>query len=71
MGTTPHDSASQDELLTSRETAALTKYSPQTLANHRHLGIGIPYIKLPSGRIRYRRCAIEQWLAACTEQVTA
>ena len=43
-----------------------TRYSPQTLANHRSLGIGLPYIKLPSGRIRYRRADIEALISGAT-----
>lgn len=41
----------------------MTKYSPQTLANHRHRGVGIPYTKLPSGRIRYRLTDVQRYLA--------
>lgn len=51
-----------DDWLTPQETASLTKYSPQTLANHRYRGVGIPYVKLPSGRIRYRLTDVQQYL---------
>ncbi|NEC92206.1 helix-turn-helix domain-containing protein [Streptomyces sp. SID12501] len=54
-----------DEWLTPRETAALTKFSVQTLANHRSLGVGIPYTKLTpgrAGRIRYLRGDVERFL---------
>ena len=55
-----------DEWLTAAEAAAIARLSPQTLANHRYQGIGIPYSKLTpgrSGRIRYRRSDVERWLA--------
>ncbi|MET8098136.1 helix-turn-helix domain-containing protein [Streptomyces sp. NPDC005236] len=57
----------EDEWLTSGEAAALTKLSPQTLANHRSRGIGIPYTKLGTGRagrVRYRRSDVERFLTA-------
>ncbi|MER6252898.1 helix-turn-helix domain-containing protein [Streptomyces sp. NPDC001584] len=45
-----------------REVAARTRYSVQTLANHRCMGIGIPFTKLPSGRVMYRRDDVEAYL---------
>lgn len=51
-----------DEVLTLRETAALTKCAPQTLHNMRHRGKGPPAF-LVGGTLRYRRSAVEQWLA--------
>jgi hypothetical protein len=54
--------ADSEEWLTPAETAALTKLSRKTLANHRCLGIGIPFTK-PGGQIRYRRSDVERWLA--------
>lgn len=58
--------ADSEEWLTPRETAALVRLSVGTLANHRCQGIGIPYTKLSpgrTGRVRYRRSDVEQWLA--------
>ncbi|MBC9729990.1 hypothetical protein H8R17_36225 [Streptomyces sp. TRM68367] len=40
----------------------MTRYSVRTLANQRSLGTGIPYTKLPSGRVRYRRADVERYL---------
>jgi hypothetical protein len=57
--------ADSEEWLTPAETAALTKLSVGTLANHRYLGIGIPFTKITpgrGGRIRYRRSDVERWL---------
>lgn len=56
----------EDEELTARETGALMKVTEQTLANWRSRGTGPPYRKLSdgrSGRIRYRRSAVEAWLS--------
>lgn len=55
----------QDELLTPREVAQLTKLSERTLANHRWQGIGPRFTKLSpgrGGRVRYRRRDVEQWV---------
>jgi predicted DNA-binding transcriptional regulator AlpA len=51
-----------DEVLTLHETAALTKVAPQTLRNWRWRGQGPPSF-LVGGSLRYRRSAVEQWLA--------
>ncbi|WP_328933268.1 MULTISPECIES: helix-turn-helix domain-containing protein [unclassified Streptomyces] len=58
------------EFLTARETASITRYTVGTLANQRCLGIGIPYTKLPSGRVRYRRSDVEQYLAGETAEAS-
>lgn len=50
------------EWMTPRQVSAVTHYAAQTLANHRSLGIGLPYIKLPTGRIWYRRADVEALL---------
>lgn len=55
-----------DEWLTPQEAADLARLTKQTLANHRWRGTGPQFTKLTpgrSGRIRYRRSAIERWLA--------
>ncbi|MFF4933582.1 helix-turn-helix domain-containing protein [Streptomyces griseofuscus] len=62
-----HACAGQDEWLTPREVARITKLSVQTLANHRSQRAGIPYTKLGTGRagrIRYRRSDVERYLTA-------
>jgi hypothetical protein len=56
-----------DEILTVQETAAITKFHPTTLRNMRHRGSGPPSF-LVSGRLRYRRSAVEQWLAEQEEK---
>jgi hypothetical protein len=49
------------ELLTEQKTAARTGLSVHTLAKHRKLGKGIPFVRL--GRtIRYRTADVEQYL---------
>ncbi|MDX3354166.1 hypothetical protein PV703_12800 [Streptomyces sp. ME01-24h] len=46
----------------------MTRYSVGTLANQRSLGIGIPYVKLPSGVVRYRRSDVERYLTGQTTE---
>ena len=41
------------EYLTETEVADLTKFSIQTLRNHRHMSRGIPYLKI-NRAVRYR-----------------
>ncbi|MGC9536512.1 helix-turn-helix transcriptional regulator [Streptomyces sp. UG1] len=56
----------QDEWLTPREVAQMTKLSEQTLANHRSQKIGIPYTKLSegrAGRVRYRLSDVHSYLS--------
>ncbi len=51
------------ELLTEQKAAARTGLSVHTLAKHRKLGKGIPFVRL--GRtIRYRTADVEQYLIA-------
>lgn len=62
-----HACTSEDEWLTPRQVAVITKLSVQTLANHRSQRIGIPYTKLSTGRagrVRYRRSDVEGYLSA-------
>ncbi|MFA1551643.1 helix-turn-helix transcriptional regulator [Actinomadura chokoriensis] len=57
----------EEEELKPPEVAALVKVSEQTLANWRSRGYGPPYRKLSdgrSGRVRYRRSAVEAWLTS-------
>lgn len=52
----------KDRLLTTDETSAIVGSSPSTLANHRSLGIGLPYVKI--GRsVRYRESQVMAYLA--------
>jgi predicted DNA-binding transcriptional regulator AlpA len=52
-----------DCLLTERETAALTSFSPRTLQGWRQRNEGPPYLRV--GRsIRYRKSRILSWLAS-------
>lgn len=60
-----------DQLLSPKQVQAEYGFSPQTLANWRWMGMGPAYIKTTpakSGRIRYRRSAIETFLEAQTVQ---
>jgi predicted DNA-binding transcriptional regulator AlpA len=55
-----------DELLTAAEVAAEMRRSEGSLANMRSAGIGPEFVKV--GRsVRYRRSAVDAWVAACTE----
>ncbi|MFI8303686.1 helix-turn-helix transcriptional regulator [Streptomyces sp. NPDC085927] len=66
------DKAKGDGLLTPRQVHEDYGFSPQTLANWRWSGIGPDYIKTSpgrSGRVKYRRSAIEAWLNAQTVKV--
>jgi excisionase family DNA binding protein len=52
-----------DRLLTAREVADLLGHSPETILRWTRLG-KLPGIRLPSGQLRYRAEAIDEWLAA-------
>lgn len=55
-----------DELLTATQVAVEYQKSEGSLANMRSAGIGPEFVKV--GRsVRYRRSAVEAWVAACTE----
>lgn len=60
----------KDELLSPKQVAAEYGFTTGTLANWRWAGSGPAFIKTPgrSGRIKYRRSAIEAWLKAQTVQ---
>ena len=61
----------REELLNPREVHRDYGFSPETLANWRWAGRGPAYIKTSpgrGGRIKYKRSAIEQWLAERTVQ---
>jgi hypothetical protein len=60
-----------DQLLTPKQVQAEYGFSAQALANWRWMGVGPKYIKTTpgrSGRVKYRRSAIEAWLDAQTVQ---
>ncbi|MEV5441408.1 DNA-binding protein [Streptomyces sp. NPDC052644] len=60
-----------DALLTPKQVHVEYGFSTQTLANWRWMGTGPDFIKTSpgrSGRILYRRTAIERWLTAQTVQ---
>jgi predicted DNA-binding transcriptional regulator AlpA len=62
-----------DELLTTDDVALLIAVAPKTLRNWRHMGGGPPAVKLTparGGAVRYRRSAVERWLAARVETRT-
>ncbi|MBB0243887.1 helix-turn-helix domain-containing protein [Streptomyces alkaliphilus] len=59
----------RNELLSPKQVQAEYGFSLQTLANWRWMGEGPAYIKTTpgrSGRVMYRRSAIEAWLDAQT-----
>lgn len=54
-----------DELLTTSQVSALTKLTPQTLANMRGKSMGPDYMKTTPGRtgaVRYRRRDVLAWI---------
>ena len=46
------------------EVAALTGISRQTLANQRFRGVGIPYVKVGGGCVRYALKDVLEYMAA-------
>ncbi len=52
-----------DPLLTAKEAARYLNYSPRTLESWRQTGLGPVYIAGSSRSIRYRKSALDQWLA--------
>ena len=55
--------AKDDPLLTQRQAAEYLNLSIRTLQRWRTEGIGPPSIVLPNGYRRYRRSALDRWLA--------
>lgn len=71
MSDRPAGQVATDELMSPRQVHAEYGFPPQTLANWRWTGHGPDYIKTSpakTGRIKYRRSAIEAWLQAQTVQ---
>jgi hypothetical protein len=52
-----------DGWMTPRQVSEATHIAMQTLANNRSLGVGLPFVKLPSGRIQYRSADVEALLS--------
>jgi hypothetical protein len=52
-----------EKYITERETHGITSFALSTLSNHRHLGIGIPYIKLKHS-IRYKLSDVIAYMEA-------
>ena len=48
-------------LLTTREIANFLRIAPQTIAHYRKLGL-LPYIKLPTGKIRFDQRELMKWI---------
>lgn len=51
-----------DTLLTAKETAELLRMDVASLANMRARGDGLPWVKLPSGGVRYRLSEVLAWV---------
>jgi excisionase family DNA binding protein len=58
------DSGMENDLLTVAEVSERLRTSDRTLRRWRELGIGPPFIRIGQRYIRYRRDAVEAWLAA-------
>lgn len=59
------EKARDDDLLSSKQVHAEYGFSQSTLKNWRWMGLGPDYIKTApgrTGRVLYRRSAIEKWL---------
>ena len=59
-----------DELLTTREAAAMLRLSERTLERHRTAGTGSRHIAL-GGAVRYRRRDLLDWIERAARQSTS
>jgi len=59
-----------DDLLNTKQTAAMLGLSPQFLEIGRSRGYGPKFVRLSTRRIRYRRAAIIEWLRSREHQST-
>lgn len=59
------------DLMTPQECAEELGVSARTLANNRSQDKGLPYVRLPGGRIRYSRAEINKRLAEATVRPAA
>lgn len=55
--------SSSDDLLTTREVARLLHCNPQTIYRMRSRRGSIPYIRVSSRKVLYRRSDVEKWLS--------
>ena len=60
-----------DELLSTRQVAALLHVQPQTLAVWRAQGRGPSYVAVSSRKVLYRRAEIDRYLASRTRTSTS
>ena len=60
-----------DELMTWREVAEWLRVSKNTLELWRRGGTGPAWLRLDSGRIRYRRADVQAWLDALAKATNA
>ena len=61
--TTTQETRPSYALLTTEQVAEATGISARTLEKWRlRAGVGIPFVKMPNGAVRYRPASIEQWL---------
>ncbi|HVL82698.1 MAG TPA: helix-turn-helix domain-containing protein [Pseudonocardia sp.] len=58
--------AKERDLMTPAEVAAELQISEKTLANQRSRRVGLPYVKVSGGIVRYSRKAVRECLAANT-----
>ena len=58
----------QNQYLTEKEVSAQTKFSIQTLRNHRHESRGIPYLKIGKRSVRYRPADVKGYMEKCLIQ---
>lgn len=57
------------DLLTMKEAAHILRLSRQSLCRQRRLKTGPPYIKLPTGAIRYSREELLAWIRSGKAEV--
>ncbi len=55
-----------DPLLTTRETGVVMKVSVEALKKWRQRRVGPPFIKYPTGAVRYRLSAVHKFINDCT-----
>lgn len=69
----PADAGSPPAMMTSVETAAYLRRSPQTLANWRCRGVGPRWFRLTgdAGPVFYDRADVDAWLAARKNDASA
>jgi hypothetical protein len=53
-----------DDFKLTDEVATWLRMSPEALRKWRRRGIGPPFVKLPTGPVRYRRRDVQAWIEA-------